>query len=1372
MNLNFHKKIVYQYFGMLFIMLGAFSAHSQCSLACNANTNISLDNTVGNCQAVVTVDMVADVSACPLGTFEVILTGADGVVIPNATITGAHVGQTIEVAVVDTDSNNKCWGNIFVEDKLPPVLDCSIVPTDMNCFNYADFTPTATDNCDVNVSVFKVKPDSVVVNNCDDPAVSDEVLKTIYTFWVATDEQGLSSEVCMFEFSIVRIEDFDDVLSPANLLLQNTTHLECDSVYNKLPNGLPSPFDLVVDGQPTVYGTGVPTINGVDLFPNAFQDCNLLVDYVDTELPPIGCAKKIMRRWNIYEWSCSNPQRDTSLIQMIEIVDSEGPVVSCPADYTVSTNGSSCEASVLLPAIEAVDNCSTQDQLTYGVSYGLGQPLNTNGGLVQLQLGENLITYTVYDECLNLTSCTVTITVADNTPPVVICDQFTVVALTSDGCAYVPASVFDDGSYDECTDVTLTVRRMDNGVPCETNSSCTEEDDELFDGYVRFCCVDQTNTDLMVVLRATDANGNYNDCMVNVEVQDKLAPTISCPADMTVNCDFPFDESNLAAFFGEAIVNDNCGVIEPNDALNLNGLNQCNIGIAYRTISIGTPGTDNYSFCTQEITFIAIDKFNDGVLDSQPDTDITWPLDALMEGCEDPTGNEYLPSNLPATMQFPTYTEGACDLVGANYEDQIFPFNNPNGDACFKIVRTWTVIDWCQFITTSSGGTTYPSWTHVQIIKVNDSEGPDEIVTTGPASMCTFDSECADGAIELGASTTDECTMLLDWAYTIYTDGDNDDKLDDILIVNNVAQSFSGNASNSIDASGTYPIGTHKVLYTFSDKCGNITSKEFIFSIVNCKAPTAYCHNGLAVDLMEDGDGSGTVQMWATDLDAGSSHPCNYEVYISFDSIVVSTATAVADGIVDAGNGIFLEVNNGREFTCDDLGDNFVNVWAGVLTPEGNVIQSYCIATLNVQDNMGSCTTEVEMKVEGSISTTSDVELQNAEVQLLGSDLDATMTNESGNYAFPAMPMGGSYSVSALKNDDYINGVSTLDLVMIQRHILELETLGSPYKMIAADINNDEDISASDLLVLRKLILGSITELPNNGSWRFIDANYTFADPTDPFGNNLPESIDIEVLDSDMNIDFIAVKVGDINENATANLKDQSASSVRSEKSVSMKVANQNFEAGNLVVVPVTISEEMIATGIQFTIETGSGLEFADVTSETINISDDNIGFASLSEGVITLSWNHAAGISLSDNEAVLEIVFNATNSGSIAKELNISSSLLKAEIYNEDLETMDIEFAIEGREDDNMNGFVLYQNVPNPFTETTNISFELPVSKLGTLTVYDMTGKVVSSIQRTFEIGANQITLNRADLGTSGVLYYQLQVGEYIASRKMILID
>ena len=65
-----------------------------------------------------------------------------------------------------------------------------------------------------------------------------------------------------------------------------------------------------------------------------------------------------------------------------------------------------------------------------------------------------------------------------------------------------------------------------------------------------------------------------------------------------------------------------------------------------------------------------------------------------------------------------------------------------------------------------------------------------------------------------------------------------------------------------------------------------------------------------------------------------------------------------------------------------------------------------------------------------------------------------------------------------IKNDDPKNGVSTKDLVMIQKHLLGIELLVDPHDFIAADINNDGKISARDLLELRKLILGSNQNSP------------------------------------------------------------------------------------------------------------------------------------------------------------------------------------------------------------------------------------------------------------------------------------------------------
>lgn len=1317
-------------------MLNAQQAFSQCSLACNGTTNISLDD--ASCQALITVPMVADVSGCSGGDFEVTLYDALGNLVPGALVTSSYVGQTLEVVVTDIYTNNSCWGYLLIEDKLPPKITCPVPSQPLYCYNVDDYEPVATDNCGVAEVI--LTDSTEYVNNCDS-TFSEEVIKVITRTYIAVDDQGLQSAPCTVVIEVLRIPNLADIEEPASLLWVNDTALECDQDYPKNEQGYPSP--IAIDG---VEGTGVPVLDSVDLYPNPYTICNLLVTYSDIELFPGGCVTKIMRTWNVIEWSCSNPQRSYEFIQMIEIVDNDGPEIVGPDDFSATTNNHDCQATVLLPPAVVHDNCDDDENITVNITQEGAPIMNTNGGLAQLDVGTNVITYTAYDGCGNSSMWVLEVFVEDLTPPVTICDQFTVVALTSDGYAWVHASVFDDGSYDECALDHLTVRRMDDGAPCDNI------DDDIFDEYVRFCCADQ-GEDIMVVLRATDVAGNVNDCMVTVSVQDKLAPTIICPAPLTVNCDFAYDEDNLDQYFGAATVIDNCEELQITDVLS-GTLNQCNIGTLTRTISVGEQGTANYASCTQTIKFEPLDPFNDF------DDDIFWPLDVTMQGCSVPTNPMFLPDNLPIGSQYPTYNEGVCDLVGANYDDQIFPFNNANGEACFKIVRTWTVIDWCQFNTGTGNNNNYDQWSHVQIIKVNDPVDPEITSSCERVSVCTYDVECKDGSIQLGATATDNCTDLLRWSYQV--DIDNDGEFDPVY--------GDAGIGNSLNASGIYPVGSHRVLYSFEDKCGNLVSCEQLFDIVNCKAPTPYCLNGLAVDLMpidEDGDGTidgGSVLLWATDFDAGSSHPCGYKVYLSFDPVFYS-----ATGNTTLPNGDKIEVNNGMEFTCNTLGDQSVNIYAAVVTPQDSIIQAYCTTFVNIQDNMGACT-QMKAEIHGGITTIGNQNLSNAEVELIGSELAISMTDVDGLYAFPSMPYGGQYTINPVKNDDYTNGVSTLDLVMIQRHILGIEMLDSPYKVIAADINKDEKLASSDLLQLRKLILGTIAEFPENGSWRFIDASFEFADPNDAFASPLPEDYDIPALNADMTIDFVALKVGDVSMNAQSNLKNAS-STTRSSNQVKLIADNQKFSYGESISVPVLINTELTTVGMQFTIEMSNSLEFNGLTSKGITINDDNIGFSNLSEGIITVSWNNPEGLNLDAEEVLFEINFTSVATGEISEALNINSTELEAEMYDSSLETYSIDFVIDGREV-NPKLFVLHQNTPNPFGESTLITFELPESLSGTLTVFDLTGKVITKVQRTFDQGFNQISLDRNQLGASGVMYYQLEAGEYFASKKMIMID
>jgi hypothetical protein len=84
---------------------------------------------------------------------------------------------------------------------------------------------------------------------------------------------------------------------------------------------------------------------------------------------------------------------------------------------------------------------------------------------------------------------------------------------------------------------------------------------------------------------------------------------------------------------------------------------------------------------------------------------------------------------------------------------------------------------------------------------------------------------------------------------------------------------------------------------------------------------------------------------------------------------------------------------------------------------------------------------------------------------------------------------------------------------------------------------------------------------------------------------------------------------------------------------------------------------------------------------------------------------------------------------------------------------------------------FVLHQNVPNPFNETTEIGYELPADEPVTLKVYNVRGQQVATLVDAFRpVGQYVIRWSAADLA-SGVYFCRLQAGEFVETRKMVLL-
>ncbi len=84
---------------------------------------------------------------------------------------------------------------------------------------------------------------------------------------------------------------------------------------------------------------------------------------------------------------------------------------------------------------------------------------------------------------------------------------------------------------------------------------------------------------------------------------------------------------------------------------------------------------------------------------------------------------------------------------------------------------------------------------------------------------------------------------------------------------------------------------------------------------------------------------------------------------------------------------------------------------------------------------------------------------------------------------------------------------------------------------------------------------------------------------------------------------------------------------------------------------------------------------------------------------------------------------------------------------------------------------YKLHHNYPNPFNPSTNISFYLPQSAEVQLTVYDVTGRLVATLENGLRNAGSHVIPFDASALSSGMYFYKIEAGEFSETRKMMLI-
>jgi hypothetical protein len=1270
-------------------------------LICKGNINLSLDT---DCQVPLTAALT--LVGNNIGgsfTFDI----RNGTVSLGSIANASMVNKTLQFVVKDA-LGNSCWGNLTVEDKTPPIVTCP-APITLKCEEFDALKISSSEKEWVGTLPAGV----VITDNCGSPKIfysdnlenrpcTDPLSMIVYRTFRAVDAVGNSSS-CVLTYNLQR-RTLAEIVMPGNF------DIECSNINgsNVLPNV-----------------SGSPKIGGISVFPSSNLLCGLSATYSDAITRTCGVTFKIVRTWIVTD--CAGLVRTAT--QLINVRDTQAPAFdNClSALLKIGATGNNCDLdNLILPFPTFKDNCDPNPSKSIIIRKGTaiiaaGFPVH------DLALGNYTVEFVVTDICGNVGTCTQLLQVVDNVPPVAVCDQNTKISLTIDGTATMNATTLNDGSADNCCfdENSLVVKRSN-----EVDGSYAKD--------IKFTCKD---TLVMVTLRVSDCNGNSNICMVNVSVEDKIKPVIvaqdtSVLCSNNANAKFWLDrhrpqKGSLLRFPSQAFPGwyenaVDCGY--KIDSVDVEGIGACGTGIYTRTWTI-TDKNGLSATTLQKYTSTGTYDYN-----------VKFPADILLNTDVNCVSQITIPDNTgrPIIAQ----TNESCANVAMKYSDEILDGSGNN--VCYYIKRKWQIQNLCDPMTTfepitrNNSGTSVTafyslanrgSFEYVQYIRVQD-QNPPNWTKIPDIKVDAIGKDCK-AKVTIERPEALDCTANLLYSFELY-------KSNGSLVQNGATfpVSFSFEKEN---------FGNYRVIYRVSDRCGNVSSTTKTFTLKDVLKPTPVCHQNIAVSL-----GSlGLAMVQATAFDAGSNDNCTSKDKLKIRIRILSDSTLNSPVNPDT-------LPSMHTFRClpsfipfgGFLGyTKTVQLWVG--DEDGN--WDFCQTTIEVQDNMQMCTYEAnEMRaISGDISTENGKTVENVKIKMEGLYNKNTNTPNSGKFAFPDLPISGFYTLIPEKTNNPLNGVSTYDLILMTKHILGVESLKSPYQLIAADVNKSGNVTTSDIVELRKMILGVQNGFNKNTSWRFIDKSFTFSNPKNPFINILPEQVQIKGLDKNKEnqANFIAVKVGDVNQNA--NVSSFTSSNGRTNSITYFNLKDKVFAKNETFSVDFKPSDEII--GYQFT------LNFENL--ELVDIQGNKENFASIENGVLTVSETKNDGFSL---------ILKATSASKLSESIFINSNKTLAEAYNNQGQILDLGLNFNTKYEE----FKLFQNQPNPLQQNTTIRFQLPESTFATLKITDISGKVIHIISGNYAEGINQINVEKSTLPTAGIYFYQLETATHKAVKKMIVVE
>lgn len=809
-------------------------------------------------------------------------------------------------------------------------------------------------------------------------------------------------------------------------------------------------------------------------------------------------------------------------------------------------------------------------------------------------------------------------------------------------------------------------------------------------------CSDVGQT-LLFLNRGTDCNGNANVCMVRVDVVDNSSTTeIVCPEDITVACTLDFDDP---AITGLPDIIGFCNVPSAQaDFVDQTDLDVCGTGTILRTWSLNIE-TDGNGSCVQTIT----------VNDPSP-ISIQFPDDLNLNTCIGPS--DLQPDDLEAPFNVPIITGAStCNNISVTFED--LPIISENGN-CIVIRRVWTVTENCVFDPNNptAGGRTQ----HTQRINVNETTPP--IIDCPPTIVVTTGNDCVENVFIDGIDISGEC------------------------LPNEVALTVTGELGNGRFFVGVAP-GIYQMNAEAQDRCGNRADCDFTVRVVDVVDPVADCLPQVNANIGIDE----TVTVFGVSLNNNSTDNCTTAENLEFRI-----------GPVPAPGTTTPPIDIPLTFICDDVNTTApVALWVG--DESGN--WDFCTTNLQIADPSANCTAGIATAiVAGSIQAMNGSMVDQVEISLEGMDRPAIRTDANGQFQFTDLATDASYRIRANRTSSFKDGLSTIDIIQLVRHLNRRDPITDPYIQIAADVNGDNRISILDVIALQKLIINVQEDIDTNEPWRFIPKDFIFPDPADIFDNGFPEFKDIRNLKADYRAaDFVAIKVGDINQSFYPDKNQAKSIEARSARSLDLLVPNRNFTEGETFTVDLTTAaEHQVLSGLQSALTINPDLEILEVKSARF---DQHLLYHQDQRGLFLSAFTNAADHA---KAPLLSLTLRAQRAGELKGMIQFKNSDFQNEAVlanGQIIQQINLDFVEEA-------DLSLYL-APNPFREKAQLSITSGQSERIEYQIWNSNGQLVYQNYFVKSVGTQWLDIDAQQLEGPGLYYLKVVTPRATEVLKMI---